>query len=449
MHAATSSPFGCMQMLSGKRAFEAENPASVIAAILQREPAPLDVAPPLDRVIRTCLAKDPDQRFQNALDLKRAFTWAMEQPASVQPNRRAWLAAAIATLSSRSFRWLGRLPPATRAGRRSSPAAQYRPSVRRPLLRWWNACGGDPAISPDGRMAAFVALVNGKIGISVSFIGRHYRTASARDPGCPEQPIWSPDSRSVAFNAGNLLRRVNVDGGTAMDLNVVRTLRGASWGSDGYILFSQVDRSPLSSGYSIYRVSESGGTPSLVTAPQASHGELSFRWPQALPDGRFMYCLEAAGPEDSGAFAASLANPGDRVKLVGTESKVAYASGPDGQGYLLWMRGAVFLLGAGVESSYAALIRATAGDRRSQCCVARRDAYHRVGDRTVAVWNRRPDPTRLVGPERKTAQGSRRTGRWDSLFRLSPDERQIAVQRAPEKHKTFGYSMLIAASARA
>jgi serine/threonine protein kinase len=74
--------FGCVlcEMLTGKRAFQGESASSVIAAILEREPAPLEVAPPLERVVRTCLAKDPEQRFQNALDLKRGLAWAAEQP---------------------------------------------------------------------------------------------------------------------------------------------------------------------------------------------------------------------------------------------------------------------------------------------------------------------------------------------------------------------------------
>jgi serine/threonine protein kinase len=88
--------FGCVlyEMLTGKRAFEGENAAIVIAAILEREPAPLDVAPPLERVIRTCLSKDPDQRFQNALDLKRDLAWAAEQPIAATTSRPSWTVAA-------------------------------------------------------------------------------------------------------------------------------------------------------------------------------------------------------------------------------------------------------------------------------------------------------------------------------------------------------------------
>src|SRR6266851_2391099 len=103
--------FGCVlyEMLTGKRAFEGQSVASVIAAILGREPAPLHEAPPLERVVRRSLAKDPDQRFQTARDLKAALTWAMEQPspsAAVKPARRwQWIAAAALVIGSALGGW--------------------------------------------------------------------------------------------------------------------------------------------------------------------------------------------------------------------------------------------------------------------------------------------------------------------------------------------------------
>src|SRR5271155_5131925 len=95
--------FGCVlyELLTGKRAFDGPSPASVIAAILEREPAPLEVRP-LARVVRRALAKDPDQRFQTARDLKAALSWALEQPASAAAKRsRSWLpwAAVAAALT--------------------------------------------------------------------------------------------------------------------------------------------------------------------------------------------------------------------------------------------------------------------------------------------------------------------------------------------------------------
>jgi serine/threonine protein kinase len=107
--------FGCVlyEMLTGKRAFDGQSAASVIAAILEREPAPLEVARPLDRVVRRSLAKDPDQRFQTARDLKAALAWALEQPSTPAANQRRsnlpWtVAAALAVVSiGLGTVWLG------------------------------------------------------------------------------------------------------------------------------------------------------------------------------------------------------------------------------------------------------------------------------------------------------------------------------------------------------
>ncbi|HKE27707.1 MAG TPA: serine/threonine-protein kinase, partial [Bryobacteraceae bacterium] len=94
--------FGCVlyEMLTGKRAFEGENPASVVAAVLEREPTPLEMSPPLDRVVERCLAKDPDRRFQTAIDLKADLNWAVEQrPELRKPARRWWIGGAAAVLA--------------------------------------------------------------------------------------------------------------------------------------------------------------------------------------------------------------------------------------------------------------------------------------------------------------------------------------------------------------
>src|SRR3974390_1661029 len=94
--------FGCVlyESLTGKRSLEGENPASVIAAVLDREPAPLEISPPLDRVVEHCLAKDPDRRFQTAIDLRTALNWALEQtPVARCATRSWWIGVAAAALA--------------------------------------------------------------------------------------------------------------------------------------------------------------------------------------------------------------------------------------------------------------------------------------------------------------------------------------------------------------
>jgi hypothetical protein len=130
-----------------------------------------------------------------------------------------------------------------------------------------------------------------------------------------------------------------------MEIGPVSGMRGASWGSDGYILFSRVATGVYGTLgtsargiYGIYRISAAGGEVSAVTVPDPSRGELAYLWPQVLPEGRFLYWVQTAKPEDSGIFVAPLSKPGKRVKLLSTESKSVYASGANGKGYILWVR---------------------------------------------------------------------------------------------------------------
>ena len=116
-----------------------------------------------------------------------------------------------------------------------------------------------------------------------------------------------------------------------IEIGPVSGMRGASWGSDGYILFSRVVTGAYgiysrsgSGTFGIYRISAAGGEPSAVTVPDQSRGELAYLWPQVLPEGRFLYWVQTAKPEDSGIFVAPLSNPGKRVKLLTTESKAVY-----------------------------------------------------------------------------------------------------------------------------
>ena len=96
------------EMLTGKRAFDGASPATVIAAIMER-PAPsiADVAPPaLDRVLKRCLEKDPENRWQSARDLKAELEWIAQAPSdgstaaasTARPTWLPWVAAGVLAL---------------------------------------------------------------------------------------------------------------------------------------------------------------------------------------------------------------------------------------------------------------------------------------------------------------------------------------------------------------
>jgi Tol biopolymer transport system component len=329
--------FGCVlyEMLTGKRAFEGESAASVIAAILEREPAPLGLegapASPLERIVRRSLAKDPDQRFQTARDLKAALTWALEQPpasAAAKPDRRLWIVAATLAIGVLLGGWgvsRFRQPPAE--------ARPYRLQIDPPegsRFAFGNNVGG-LALSPDGRTAAYVASGSGKNGLWVRPLDGAAARLIAGTEGAA-YPFWSPDSKSIAFFLGSKLLRVDQAGGAPLAVCDVAVPRGGAWTSDGRILYGV-----LAGG--LFQVFASGGTPSPLTTLDASRGESFHRWPQALPGGRFLYSVQSEKPENTGIYAASFAKPRERVRLLATETNALYAPGDDGRSYLLWLRG--------------------------------------------------------------------------------------------------------------
>lgn len=327
--------FGCIlyELISGKRAFDGESAASVIAAILEREPAPLPGLPAaLNRVIRHCLAKDPDARFQNALDLETALDWAMEPlsgAASTQSNRRQWLAAsAAASVAAFAGGWF-----ASRASNAKSGAngAARRHAIRLQLAPPEGAefSRGGVAVSPDGSRIAIVAVAKGKRALWV-------RATQGPDahlvPGSEgaDSAFWSPDGKSIGFGARGTLMRVDADGGEPLAI-VDRVSRGAVWCADGAIVFG----APAGG---LQRVAASGGDAKPFTTLDKSRGELSHRWPSLPGDGRLLYWTNSTNAANTGVVAASLDNPAKRQFLFAAGSNAFYS-----MGHLLWLRGAALV----------------------------------------------------------------------------------------------------------
>ncbi len=329
--------FGCVlyEMLTGTWAFQGESAASVIAAILEREPAPMTAPLPLERILKRALAKDPDQRFQTACDLKAALTWALEQPsvsAAAKPGRRSKIAAAALMVGGLLGGWI--------VSRFLHPPAEARPyhlEIDPPegsRFTFGSNIGG-LALSPDGRTAAYVTGGGGKNGLWL----RPLDSAAARLIAGTEgaaYPFWSPDSKSVGFFAGSKLRRVDLAGGAPLAICDVAVARGGAWSGDGRILYGV-----LADG--LFQVPSFGGKPTPLTTLDASRGEGFHRWPQVLPGGRFSYSIQSEKPENTGIYAASFAKPGERLQLLTTDTNALYAPGGDGRSYLLWLRGGILV----------------------------------------------------------------------------------------------------------
>jgi Tol biopolymer transport system component len=139
-------------------------------------------------------------------------------------------------------------------------------------------------------------------------------------------PFWSPDSRSVAFFAGNQLKRLDIGAGLPRVLADVSPGRGGTWSPDGVVLFSQSNTSVL------YRTTASGGEP--VAATKLGTGQVSHRFPQFLPGGRQFIFYADGRADEQGIYLGSL-DTVDTKRLVATTGAAVYAP----PGWLLFIRG--------------------------------------------------------------------------------------------------------------
>ena len=325
------------EMATGKKAFAGANQASLITAIMSSEPAPISAAQPtspaaLDRIVRTCLAKDPEERWQSASDLKRELRWIGEGSQSSSPaqpavtarrrssSRLAWsvaLLCAAAALAAALGLW---------RARSVRPAAVHS-FVLPPEKTAFELTGDEsapPAISPDGERIVFGA--SGRLWVQ-SLSSGVTAALPATDRGL--FPFWSPDSRSIGFFAGGKLKTIEAAGGPAQILCDAPTPRGGTWGRGGDIVFSADFRGGLS------RIPSSGGTPAPATKLDAAH-HTTHRWPWFLPDGKHFLYLAAnhANPRsaDSAIYVGSLEGGEDRRLMA------SYGSVETVPGWLLTVR---------------------------------------------------------------------------------------------------------------
>jgi Tol biopolymer transport system component len=326
------------EMATGARPFEGKTQASVIAAILERDPPPISAAqaltpPALDRLVRTCLVKDRERRRQSMHDILLDLQGIAEAgpPARAAAagrgrlrERLAWAAAALGILAGAA----GIAMPLLR----ETEASVVRTTILPPEGSRFDFGSGLLEVSPDGRHVAFVGP-NAERKPMLWVRGLDSLEARAL-PGTEgaKFPFWSPDSRSIGFFANSKLRKISLTGGPPLTLcDAGSSPRGAAWSSAGTILFSPEWSDPL------YQVPDAGGTAEPVTTLDPAHQDVSHRWPAFLPDGRrfLFYAVSSTSPalsEFSGLYLGSLGSAAVRP-VVGARSRVAYADG-----HLLFMQ---------------------------------------------------------------------------------------------------------------
>ena len=322
------------EMATGRKAFEGKSQASLIGSILRDEPAPISVVQPmtppaLDRVVKTCLAKDPEDRWQTARDVLLQLKWIQEGgslagvPAPVAARRKsreriAWgVAAALAIVAAAfAFGFLRRSPEPLRTVRFEIGTPEEVTSV------------DAPRISPDGRYIAYNAVdLSGKTRIWVRPLNALAAQPLAGTDGTT-RPFWSPDSRFLGFFAEGKLLKIEVTGGPAQKICNAPTGSDGSWSPEGVILYDGRGNDP------IHRVAASGGSPTVAVKPDASRKETTVGWPEFLPDGRhFLYLATGQKPEDS-LYRVGLLDSTDSQPLAPAQTLVTYTP----PGYLLFVR---------------------------------------------------------------------------------------------------------------
>jgi Tol biopolymer transport system component/tRNA A-37 threonylcarbamoyl transferase component Bud32 len=330
--------FGCAlyEMTAGKRPFDGKSQVGVLAAILEKEPEPISTVQPmtppaLEKLIRTCLAKDPDQRWQSAHDVKLQLEAISEMgskagvPAVVAGARRGRKRLGTIFAVAGWVLALAGLIAALLYSRRLSEEQQpVRAEIELPggVDMNMNAYGG-AVISPDGKKLAIPAAVpNG----SELWVRDLTSGKAAAIPGTQsvEFPFWSPDSNTIGFFSRGKLRTVAASGGPVQIICDAPAGRGGAWSQAGVIVFTPNIEEPL------YKVAESGGAPVAVTK-LGGKGH-THRNPVFLPDGKhFLFTQRLVAGTVGDLYAGSV--DGTEPKLV-----VEHASnGVYAQGYLLYL----------------------------------------------------------------------------------------------------------------
>ena len=311
------------EMLTGKRAFEGKSQASLIGAIMNTDPPAISVHQPLtpaavDHVVRTCLAKDPDERWQTAGDVERQLKWiaeggsetGIEGLAAARPGRRvrlAWgLSILMAVLVTGLTVW-SMMRPRPRPPRPMTRFAVTLPETTR-LVH------GGIALSAEGRHLLYFAEHDGVRQLYRRPLDQ-FEAVPIRGTESAQYPFFSPDGQWVGFFADAKLKKVSLVGGPPVTLcDAAGFIHGASWGLDNVIVFG-VTGAP-----GLMQVPASGGNPEPVTTVDSEerwHG-----WPDILPGGKAVLFTAWSGGIDNARIAVQSLETGERRNLVdGTDPR--------------------------------------------------------------------------------------------------------------------------------
>jgi serine/threonine protein kinase/Tol biopolymer transport system component len=330
------------EMIAGRAPFTGATASDCIAAILKEEPPELSetnqkVTPQLEKIVRRCLEKNPERRFQSASDLgfalealstpsgsrqvsqmdSRAAPAVMENvgASSVRKHERlAWLSTVAILLVTLGF---------VCAYFTRQPLTNNARAMRFSILPPEKSSFSQIALSPDGRHLAFTAATGGNLQLWVRALDATEARALAGTQGA-RFPFWSPDGRFIGFFADGRLKKIDVTGGPVQTLREVGLALGAAWSHDGVILYGVA-------GFGLFRIAATGGEVAQVTTYDRSRQESSHHHPTFLPDGRhFLYTIQSGQKETRGVYIGSLEDNNLKQRLLDDYTVVKYMAAVPG-----------------------------------------------------------------------------------------------------------------------
>jgi predicted Ser/Thr protein kinase len=413
------------EMLTGKRAFGGSNAASVIGAILER-PAPVIEPEPVhrevNRLIATCVAKDPDDRFQTARDLKRAIEWiasGVETPAVARGASRAWIiwAAAAAVFAALAVIGWFRPQPAVDAADLALTIVPPSAGGIEPL----GSSLGKPEISPNG---AFVTYHDRTRTLKLRRLNAASPETLQGVAGLNTQEIWSRDSMSLVFSDATNLKRIRVpDGAPEIIGKLPGPLTAGTLSDSGVLLFLSI----VGNRGSVWMIPPGASEATEVTLPGTK--EAVSQGPQFLPGGEdVLIGLQSVGSNENQIYLFTLRDGQlvDPAPLMKNASGARYT--PAGGGRVLFVRN--FNL---YSQPFNRATRKLEGDEelvQESVATAGPTAYFSVSDTGVVVWRPgRPAPPQVTIFDRQgkpVGTAGPQSGGFLSM-KLSPDERRLLV----------------------
>ncbi len=325
------------EMVSGRRPFQAASQASLIGAILHVEPLPLSAVQPLsppllDHIVRKCLAKSPQDRWQNARDLVDEIRWISGQDVQSRSTPAPSVPLRVGRLAWSAFSGvlaLGLVVLGVAYARSPAPAdiRSLRFEINPPQNTVLSPAPADLSVSPDGRHVVFGAL--NEDGDQLLWL-RPLDSMAAHPLAGTENafsPFWAPDGLQIGFFAQGKMKRIALSGGLPETICDAPDGRGGTWNRDGVIVFARNLRDTL------YRVAAVGGTPSAVGALDQSAHEMGHVWPEFLPYGDHYLYLAWSSERDEGRVRIGSLKPGEPKTILKVNSNTSFTA----PGYVLFV----------------------------------------------------------------------------------------------------------------